>query len=132
MSSCLCLWRVACAAAGGAASQQDQWGRAASRRHSFRVQLACFVHTDRAEYTSPTPTHPALPRPALLCPCPAPPRPALPCPALLSLPCPPCCRIVLEAGTKAFLSYVRAYKEHHCRFIFRLQVGGSGQRAMGV
>lgn len=27
----------------------------------------------------------------------------------------------MEAGTKAFLSYVRAYKEHHCRFIFRLQ-----------
>lgn len=42
-------------------------------------------------------------------------------------PLPARCRIVLEAGTKAFLSYVRAYKEHHCRFIFRLQVRGSGQ-----
>ena len=30
----------------------------------------------------------------------------------------------MEAGTKAFLSYVRAYKEHHCKFIFRMQVGG--------
>ena len=28
----------------------------------------------------------------------------------------------MEAGTKAFVSYVRAYKEHHCKFIFRLQV----------
>ncbi|KAL4450591.1 hypothetical protein ABPG77_000947 [Micractinium sp. CCAP 211/92] len=31
-------------------------------------------------------------------------------------------RLVMEAGTKAFVSYVRAYKEHHCKFIFRLQV----------
>ncbi|PSC74559.1 DEAD-box ATP-dependent RNA helicase 18 isoform A [Micractinium conductrix] len=30
-------------------------------------------------------------------------------------------RLVMEAGTKAFVSYVRAYKEHHCKFIFRLQ-----------
>eukprot|EP00977_Amphora_coffeiformis_P017240 scaffold5532_cov180-Amphora_coffeaeformis.AAC.7 len=29
-------------------------------------------------------------------------------------------RDVLEKGTKAFISYVRAYKEHHCAFIFRL------------
>ena len=29
---------------------------------------------------------------------------------------------VLEAGTKAFVSFVRGYKEHHCKFIFRLQV----------
>lgn len=35
-------------------------------------------------------------------------------------------RLVMEAGTKAFLSYMRAYKEHHCRFIFRLQVGWQG------
>lgn len=28
----------------------------------------------------------------------------------------------MEAGTKAFVSYVRAYKEHHCKFIFRPQV----------
>ena len=33
-------------------------------------------------------------------------------------------RAVMEAGTKAFVSYVRAYKEHHCKFIFRVQVGG--------
>ncbi len=32
------------------------------------------------------------------------------------------CRLVMEAGTKAFVSYVRAYKEHHCKFIFRPQV----------
>ncbi|KAL4433585.1 hypothetical protein ABPG75_000026 [Micractinium tetrahymenae] len=30
-------------------------------------------------------------------------------------------RLVMETGTKAFVSYVRAYKEHHCKFIFRLQ-----------
>ena len=35
-----------------------------------------------------------------------------------------CRRLIMEAGTKAFLSYVRAYKEHHCKFIFRMQVGG--------
>jgi ATP-dependent RNA helicase DDX55/SPB4 len=28
-------------------------------------------------------------------------------------------RDVLEKGTKAFTSYIRAYKEHHCAFIFR-------------
>ena len=28
-------------------------------------------------------------------------------------------RDILEKGTKAFTSYVRAYKEHHCAFIFR-------------
>ena len=28
-------------------------------------------------------------------------------------------REVLEKGTKAFTSYIRAYKEHHCAFIFR-------------
>lgn len=28
-------------------------------------------------------------------------------------------RDVLEKGTKAYTSYIRAYKEHHCGFIFR-------------
>lgn len=28
-------------------------------------------------------------------------------------------REVLEKGTKAYTSYIRAYKEHHCAFIFR-------------
>jgi ATP-dependent RNA helicase DDX55/SPB4 len=28
-------------------------------------------------------------------------------------------RDMLEKGTKAFTSYIRAYKEHHCSFIFR-------------
>lgn len=28
-------------------------------------------------------------------------------------------REMLEKGTKAFTSYIRAYKEHHCAFIFR-------------
>ncbi len=31
-------------------------------------------------------------------------------------------RDVMEKATKAFVSYVRAYKEHHCKYIFRLQV----------
>jgi ATP-dependent RNA helicase DDX55/SPB4 len=30
-------------------------------------------------------------------------------------------RLVMESGTKAFVSYVRAYKEHQCGFIFRLE-----------
>ena len=25
----------------------------------------------------------------------------------------------MEKGTRAFVSYIRGYKEHHCRFIFR-------------
>ena len=29
-------------------------------------------------------------------------------------------RDVMEKGVKAFVSFVRAYKEHQCRFIFRL------------
>ena len=33
-----------------------------------------------------------------------------------------CCRLIMEAGTKAFVSYVRAYKEHHCKFVFNIQV----------
>ncbi len=32
-------------------------------------------------------------------------------------------REVMEAGTRAFVSYVRGYKEHHCKYIFRIQVG---------
>jgi hypothetical protein len=28
----------------------------------------------------------------------------------------------MEAGMRAFVSYIRAYKEHHCKFIFRMQV----------
>jgi len=28
-------------------------------------------------------------------------------------------RDILEKGTKAYMSYIRAYKEHHCGFIFR-------------
>ena len=26
----------------------------------------------------------------------------------------------MEKGVKAFVSYVRGYREHHCRFIFRM------------
>jgi ATP-dependent RNA helicase DDX55/SPB4 len=29
-------------------------------------------------------------------------------------------RDVFEKGQRAFVSYVRAYKEHHCQFIFRM------------
>lgn len=29
-------------------------------------------------------------------------------------------RAVMEAGIKAFVSYIRAYKEHHCKYIFQL------------
>lgn len=29
-------------------------------------------------------------------------------------------REVMEKGTRAFVSYVRGYKEHHCKFIFRV------------
>jgi len=35
---------------------------------------------------------------------------------------------MMESGTKAFVSYVRGYKEHHCRFIFRIQVSCSAAR----
>lgn len=35
-------------------------------------------------------------------------------------------RAFMEAGVKAFVSYVRGYKEHHCRYIFRIQVGEGG------
>lgn len=30
-------------------------------------------------------------------------------------------REVLEKGIRAFVSYIRGYKEHQCKFIFRLQ-----------
>lgn len=29
-------------------------------------------------------------------------------------------RDVMEKGVKAFVSFVRAYKEHHCKYIFRI------------
>jgi hypothetical protein len=32
---------------------------------------------------------------------------------------------MMEKAMRAFVSYVRGYKEHHCTFIFRLQVGGA-------
>jgi ATP-dependent RNA helicase DDX55/SPB4 len=31
-------------------------------------------------------------------------------------------REVMEKSTRAFVSLVRGYKEHHCKFVFRLQV----------
>jgi hypothetical protein len=31
-------------------------------------------------------------------------------------------REVMEKGSRAFVSLVRGYKEHHCKFVFRLQV----------
>jgi len=35
----------------------------------------------------------------------------------------------MEAGTSAFVSYVRGYKEHHCKFIFRIQDMSFGRLA---
>lgn len=32
-------------------------------------------------------------------------------------------REMMEKGTRAFVSLVRGYKEHHCKFVFRIQVG---------
>ena len=32
---------------------------------------------------------------------------------------------VLEKGIRAFVSYVRGYKEHQCKYIFRIQVRAS-------
>jgi ATP-dependent RNA helicase DDX55/SPB4 len=29
-------------------------------------------------------------------------------------------RDVMEKGARAFVSYIRGYKEHHCKFIFQL------------
>ncbi|CAN8237219.1 unnamed protein product [Cochlearia groenlandica] len=40
-------------------------------------------------------------------------------------------RAVLEKGLKAFVSFVRAYKEHHCSFIFRWKDLEIGKLAMG-
>ena len=39
-------------------------------------------------------------------------------------------RELLEKAVKAFVSYVRAYKEHHCNFIFRIQELNLGKVAM--
>lgn len=33
-------------------------------------------------------------------------------------------REVMEKGSRAFVSLIRGYKEHHCKFVFRLQVRG--------
>lgn len=38
-------------------------------------------------------------------------------------------RDVLEKGVKAFVSYVRGYKEHYCKFIFRIADLDLGQLA---
>ncbi|CAH2074012.1 unnamed protein product [Thlaspi arvense] len=40
-------------------------------------------------------------------------------------------RAVLEKGLKAFVSFVRAYKEHHCSYIFRWKGLEIGKLAMG-
>ncbi|XP_010558064.1 PREDICTED: DEAD-box ATP-dependent RNA helicase 18 [Tarenaya hassleriana] len=40
-------------------------------------------------------------------------------------------RAVMEKGLKAFVSYVRAYKEHHCSYIFRWKELEIGKLAMG-
>ncbi|XP_068642560.1 DEAD-box ATP-dependent RNA helicase 18 [Aristolochia californica] len=40
-------------------------------------------------------------------------------------------RDVMEKGVKAFVSYMRAYKEHHCTFIFRWKDLEVGKMAMG-
>ncbi|KAK9791145.1 hypothetical protein WJX73_001123 [Symbiochloris irregularis] len=39
-------------------------------------------------------------------------------------------RDVMEKGTRAFVSYVRAYREHQCRFIFRMEELDLGRLAM--
>lgn len=41
-------------------------------------------------------------------------------------------REVMEKGTRAFVSYVRGYKEHHCKFIFRLADLQLGHLAMSL
>ncbi|GIL48809.1 hypothetical protein Vafri_5230, partial [Volvox africanus] len=41
-------------------------------------------------------------------------------------------REVMERATKAFVTYVRGYKEHHCKFIFRLQDLNVGRLARGL
>ncbi|XP_022146827.1 DEAD-box ATP-dependent RNA helicase 18 [Momordica charantia] len=40
-------------------------------------------------------------------------------------------RDVMEKGVKAFVSFIRAYKEHHCAFIFRWKELEIGKLAMG-
>ncbi|KAJ8466721.1 hypothetical protein OPV22_029273 [Ensete ventricosum] len=40
-------------------------------------------------------------------------------------------RDVMEKGIKAFVSYIRAYKEHHCSYIFRWKELEIGKLAMG-
>ncbi|EPS62883.1 hypothetical protein M569_11905, partial [Genlisea aurea] len=40
-------------------------------------------------------------------------------------------RDIMEKGLRAFLSYVRAYKEHHCSFIFRWKELEIGKLGMG-
>ncbi|CAH2073934.1 unnamed protein product [Thlaspi arvense] len=40
-------------------------------------------------------------------------------------------RAVLEKGLKAFVSFVRAYKEHHCSYIFNWRGLETGKLAMG-
>ncbi|KAF5839103.1 DEAD-domain-containing protein [Dunaliella salina] len=41
-------------------------------------------------------------------------------------------REFMEAGTRAFVSYLRGYKEHHCRFIFRIQDLSLGRLASSL
>jgi ATP-dependent RNA helicase DDX55/SPB4 len=42
-------------------------------------------------------------------------------------------RDILEKGTRAFTSYIRAYKEHHCSFIFRyVEIVGCRHRGIFV
>lgn len=40
-------------------------------------------------------------------------------------------RDVMEKGVRAFVSYIRAYKEHHCSYIFRWKELEVGKLAMG-
>ncbi|RDX75020.1 DEAD-box ATP-dependent RNA helicase 18 [Mucuna pruriens] len=40
-------------------------------------------------------------------------------------------RDIMEKGVKAFVSYIRAYKEHHCSYIFRWKELEIGKLAMG-
>ncbi|KAF8394865.1 hypothetical protein HHK36_018802 [Tetracentron sinense] len=40
-------------------------------------------------------------------------------------------RDVMEKGLRAFVSYIRAYKEHHCSYIFRWKELEIGKLAMG-
>ncbi|PNH03260.1 DEAD-box ATP-dependent RNA helicase 18 [Tetrabaena socialis] len=41
-------------------------------------------------------------------------------------------RDVMEKAAKAFVTYIRGYKEHHCKFIFRLQDLNIGRLASGL